>query len=62
MKKIEVVKVVKATEFDKYEKNLNEVVAELQEQDLEVAVDHAMCQANKGIGYMYSAVVTGRRA
>jgi len=62
MGKIETMKLVEASEAKKYQEGLNNAIEELQESNLEVEVSHSMSQANKGIGYMYSAVVIGRKA
>lgn len=45
-----------------YQERLETAIEQLQALNLSVEVSHAMCQAVKGIGYMYSAVVIGRRA
>lgn len=62
MSKIERTMLIPACKPEVYEEKLNQVIDELQAQDLTVEVAHSMCQANKGVGYMYSAVVTGRKA
>ena len=62
MNKIEIMKLVKASDDKKFEENLNSVIDEIQSSNLEVEVSHSMCKAVKGIGYMYSAVVVGRKS
>lgn len=61
MKKIERMKMLEASNAKEYQESLNKAVEELQSQNLEVEVSHSMCRAQKGVGYMYSAVVTGRQ-
>lgn len=60
MGKINTTKLVKACEARVYPENLQAAIDELQSSNLEVEVKHSMSQANKGLGYMYSAVVIGR--
>lgn len=61
MKTIEIMKMVEASNAKDYQERLGAAIEELQALNLEVKVGHSMCQANKGIGYMYSAVVIGRK-
>lgn len=61
MKVIESVKLMEATTPELLEEGLKTQINQLQQLGLEVEVNHAMCQANAGFGYKYSAVVIGRR-
>lgn len=61
MKKIVSTKFIEAAKNDMYQKNLMNAIDELQSANLEVEVIHSMSQSNKGIGYMYSAIVIGRQ-
>lgn len=61
MKRIEKMEMIKASDENGYIQKLNKALEDFKALNLEVEVSHAMCQANKGIGYMYSAVVIGRQ-
>jgi len=61
MGKINTTRLVEACNAKDYQANLKSAVDELQEANLEVEVKHSMSQAQKGVGYMYSAVVIGRQ-
>lgn len=61
MKKIEVTKLIEATNAKEYHENLDAIIKELQASELDVEVNHSMSRAQKGIGYMYSAIVIGRK-
>jgi len=61
MRKIEATKLIEAANASEYQKNLKNAIEELQSSNLQVEVVHSMSQAQKGIGYMYSAIVIGRQ-
>lgn len=61
MKDIKKMKMIEAKNDKAYQESLEKAVEELQLENLEVEINHSMSQAQKGIGYMYSAVVVGRQ-
>lgn len=62
MKKINRTILVEASKHEEYQISLQAAIDEMQALNLDVEVHHAMCQSNKGIGYLYSAIVVGRGA
>lgn len=62
MKKISRTILVEASKAEEYQVSLQAAIDEMQALNLDVEVKYSMCQSNKGIGYMYSAIVLGRGA
>lgn len=60
MGEIKEMRLVEASKAADYREALGQAIDELQGMGLQVDVQHSMSQAQKGVGYMYSAVVTGR--
>lgn len=61
MGNIETVKLIEASKAADYEKAVAEAIEELQSQDLTVEIKPTMAAAQKGVGYMYSAVIVGKK-
>ncbi len=61
MGKIEEIKFIEAGKPADYEKAVSEAIKELQSKDLTVEINPTMAAAQKGVGYMYSAVIVGRK-
>lgn len=60
MENIKEIRLVEASKAADYQEALRQAVDELQGMSCTVEVQHSMSQAQKGVGYMYSAVVIGR--
>ncbi|MHC5217612.1 hypothetical protein ACYSNR_13770 [Enterococcus sp. LJL128] len=60
MTKISQTKLVEASNAKEYQEQLKIAIDELQSSNLEVDIQHSMSRAQKGVGYMYSAIVIGR--
>lgn len=61
MGKINETKLIEACNAKNYQEKLKVAISELQSLNLEVEITHSMSPAHKGIGYLYSAVVIGRK-
>lgn len=61
MDQVEKMEFIKANDEKIYTVKLKVIIEDFNALGLEVNVSHAMCPANKGIGYMYSAVVVGKK-